>query len=226
MSAGHLAALGRVGWELASLRVTVGRMHVARRVAVALVVVVVLSGCSAAQGPEPTAAPASVGVVPERYRTPAPSASATPSAAWPSPSHLIPGTGLTAGPREQTVIGPTGAHLRYVPPVPGWEPECRPATDDELASLRRYDKGIGHTPNTKRGAPVAVDLPEPGWSVVAYWTTWGSGETHDTQLVRGANGRASGIGTAWSGTHTYGGAAFADGPKALRAARECLGGSA
>lgn len=203
MSAGQSGA-GRHRWG------TVARMYAARFIAVALAIAV-LAGCSAT--PEP--------VAPEPTTAPQPSAS--PSAAWPSPSHLIPGTPLKAGPTPGTVIGPTGAHLRYVPPVAGWVPECRPASADELAAMRRQAQAVGNTPNTKRGPAVAVDLPEPGWSVVAYWNTWPNGEEHDAALVRGANGHASGVGWAWAGTHTYGGAAFADGPEALRAARECMG---
>lgn len=89
--------------------------------------------------------------------------------------------------------------------------------------MRRHVQEVGHTPSAERGPAVAVDLPEPGWSVVSYWNTWANGEEHDAAFVRGANGYASGIGTAWAGTHTYGGAAFADGPEALRVARECVG---
>lgn len=198
-------------------------MHAAPILAVALAAVVVLSGCSAE--PEPTAAPASAGVAPERYRTPAPSASATPSAAWPSPSHLIPGTGLTASSQEGMVVGPTGALLRYVPADPAWSPKCRPATSEERAALEWHVRNntTSDGVNYAKGAPLVVDLPEPGWWVVAYWDRWGSGETDVNAAVRGG-GKVSGVGTAWAGTHTYGGAAFADGPKALRAARECLGG--
>lgn len=58
--------------------------------------------------------------------------------------------------------------------------------------------------------------------MVAYWVTWPNGENHPTAFVLGG-GTSSGVGTAWAGTHTFGGAAFADGPTALKTARRCIG---
>lgn len=187
-------------------------------VATVAAAVVALSGCTPTLTPSPaTATPAPSSFVPAPTSDPSPTA--TPS---PTPE-LIPGTNLTAGPEPDTVIGPTGAVLRFVPADPSWTPKCRPITDAERADLERHVGGQGGSlrgVNYSKGAPQAVDLPEAGWSVIAFWDRWEGGESFDAGAVRGG-GSTSGVGTAWPGTHTWGGAAFADGPEALRAAREC-----
>ena len=188
---------------------------------------IVLSGCSASSEPTPTPAPTV-------YRVPAPTA--TPRAddgptvaSAPTPwgeerETFIPGTRMRPGSAPGTALGPYGDELRFVPTVPGYAPTCRPATDAERAAVvRKATVTTDGRLNETRGPLAAVDLPEDGWSVVAFWVTYND-ETYESALVRGG-GAASGVGTAWAGTHTYGGAAFADSPQALKVARECLGAS-
>ncbi|MDO5535451.1 MAG: hypothetical protein Q4F65_12480 [Propionibacteriaceae bacterium] len=205
-------------------------MTAPRFVVAGVAAALVLSGCAAVDEPEITVAPPSMGVVPEEYRTPSPTHKPpTPSVATPSgrPGEYIPGTRLLAGPEPGTALGPTGvAVLRFVPHDPAWSPTCRPATTAELADVEYYTRvgTAGKRVGYARGAPQAVDLPEAGWSVISYWGEWDDGEVELTAAVRGG-GATSGLGTAWAGSHTHGGKAFADGPEAMRAARECLGGA-
>lgn len=78
----------------------------------------------------------------------------------------------------------------------------------------------GGAPDWNRPAR-AVDLPEEGFAVVAYWKRWDDGKREVFALVTGG-GRFSDLPPGWRGSHTLAGVAFADGPKALQAARECV----
>ncbi|MDO5635389.1 MAG: hypothetical protein Q4G34_11060 [Micrococcus sp.] len=201
-------------------------MNSIRWVALATAAMLSVSACSARSAAEPdvTVAPPSMGVVPAEYRTPEPTPEPTPTPGVPAGS-VIPDTHITAGPTPGTALGVDGRVLRYVPTDPSWSPSCRPLSGGELADLKTYVSTGTTSVGIKlaKGEPVAVDLPEDGWSVLAYWDEWASGEVHGNAAVRGG-GKTSGIGAAWPGTHTLGGAAFGDGPQALKAARDCLFG--
>lgn len=90
-------------------------MNAPRLVVAAVAAVVVLSGCTAE--PEPVVAPPSVGVVPEQYRTAAPTPTPTPSA--------------TGGIR--TIAAPDSV-------------ECRTPTDAERAAVGNLARATGGKP--------------------------------------------------------------------------------
>ena len=192
-------------------------MHAARFVAVALAAVAVLAGCSAEPTPEATATP-----------RPTPSASATPAVVapptgggatlLPSPTP-IPGTKLYPGPTPGTVEGEGGRLVRFVPADPAQSFECRPLTDAERRRAELSDSGSAPV-WSRRSA--AIDLPEEGFAVLAYWHQEAPGKVVPMGLVTGG-GRFSNLYPGWRGSHSLAGVAFADGPKVFDAALACIG---
>lgn len=165
-------------------------------IAATLAALSLFAGCTAAE-PEPTVAPRSVGPAPTSTRTP-------------EPTPTVP----------TTVKGPTGVDLEFVPSDPAWTPACRPATKDERARVLQYVRN-GTTWERIEGTPQVVDLPDDGWYVVAFWIA--SGDSVARFGAVSGSGAVSGVPlNGWTGTHTFGGAAFEDGPAALRTALECL----
>ena len=161
-----------------------------------------LTGCTLASAPSPTP-------------TAAPATAA--GAAYPS---VVPGTDLIAGPTPGTVRGRWGGVLRFVPADPSLSLECRKLTDAER--VRVSQTLTGAVIDSTRPAR-AVDLPEAGFAVVAYWGRVDGGERQTFALVTGG-GRSSDLYPGWPGTHGLAGVAFADGPKVAAAALECIGG--
>ena len=119
-----------------------------------------------------------------------------------------------------SVKGPTGVDLEFVPADPAWTPTCRPATADERARVLQYVRS-GTAWERIEGTPQVVDLPNDGWSVIAFRIASGDSVARFGAVSGG--GAVSGVPlNGWAGTHTLGGAAFEDGPAALRTALECL----
>lgn len=180
--------------------------------------VVAVTGCTASDV-GPTVAPPSVAVPAASTAPPTPESTPTPAASA-MLVEFIPGTRLPAGPEPGTALGPTGAVLRFVPAEPGRTFKCRALSASEraqLADLRGPDWG---QPSAKPN-PVAVDVGE-NVVVVAYWDNFRGGrDALDNAFVTNGT-RYTNIGSNWPGSHTHAGVALADGPAAIRAARECI----
>lgn len=193
MSAGHLAALGRVGWELASLRVTVGRMHAARFVAVALAIAV-LSGCSTAPNPAPSATPTTRIVQAERAQ-------------------------LTPGPDGKVEGAYPGTRLRVIPSESA-PFACRPpsAAERRILAMRgnRVDQPAGPAAvDLAEGWALVASWGNHGDRTGAPYMT--------ALLTDGATFQELPLNGRWLGTHTNAGVAFEGGPDALKVALECIG---
>lgn len=130
----------------------------------------------------------------------------------------LPGTTLPMGPDPGTALGPTGIVLQYVPADPKFAPKCRALTANERWQVATI---LGHDVPTGKPEPRAVDLPED-IAVVAYWRAQGKGSTLEHFVTDGQ--QFSNIEADWPGSHSFAGIAFADGPKALKAARRCVSG--
>lgn len=202
-------------------------MLVPVRLVAGVAVVALLAGCPAlGPDPEPTAAAPSLGVVPMESRTPEPSISGPmPSSARQpgtvvvhTPPGVVPRTMLTTGPTPGTVLGSGGRVGRYVDFDPSMSFKCRPLTEGER--VQAGNSLSGGKFQAKRPAR-AVDLPEEGFAVVAFWGTDENGKARPWAVVTGG-GRLSDLYDTWPGSHTLAGVAFADGPKALAAARTCV----
>lgn len=177
-----------------------------------LATALLLAGCVGA--PEPTAGERTPLPSGDPLLTPTASPSPTPSGtSTPTAVEYMPGTRLPMGPEPGTVLGPTGAVLRFVPADSSLTFRCRSATAAEREQVRL----VG---NAKSGTPTAaVDLPA-GLAVVAYRDEYGG---RAAMVTNGTRFTTIGEG-GWPGSHTHAGVAVEDGPKAHQAVFECIGG--
>ncbi len=142
----------------------------------------------------------------------------------PTAPGTIPGTNLTAGPKPGTALGPTGMVLDLVPTDPNRRFECRTLTGHERRALSTLMHG--DPPPSKMPAPTAADITDSA-SVVVWWETYetADGTAYSTNAMVTNGKRFANVHPGkgvWPGTHSHIGLAFADGPKALAAARECV----
>ena len=180
------------------------------RLLIAVAAVTLLAGCAASPAPTPTPQPS---YVPWPSETPSPQSTITPGLS------VVPGTRLTVGPTPGTVLGEGGTPVRFVPADATLSFKCRPLTAQER---KQADASLSGGPFVSARPARAVDLPEEGFAVVAYWGRGEDGGARPWAFVTGG-GRISDLYDPWRGTHTLAGVAFADGPKALETARECIG---
>lgn len=170
---------------------------------------VMLAGCtwSPASGPA-TSAPAPTTTV----RAPA-----TP--VRPPSASTAPGTPPATGKAPRTILGQGGVPVRVVEADPNYTPTCRRLNERERVEITLTLRGT--RVDDKRPAR-AVDLPEEGFAVVAYWGREDGKAVAPYALVTGG-GHFSDLYPGWVGTHTLAGVAFMDGPRAWDAARTCIG---
>lgn len=181
-----------------------------RIAAATLALAFALTGCTGSPKANltPQAPPTPVHYIPLE---PEPAENPEPTPTAPS---VIPGTNLTAGPEPGTVLSDSGTTLRLIPTDPARKFRCRPATATER---RHLDLAVGEGVYSTSKPIRAVDLSE-GYSVVAYWDYVGG----RSLIISGQRFTTLGTGENWHGTHTHAGLAFADGPTAAQAARECI----
>lgn len=114
------------------------------------------------------------------------------------------------------MLGPEGDVLELIPSDPAAVLSCRPLSrDSEAGRLLTEREHI----NWSKPA-FEVDIPGGG-KALAFWIPPYEGIEWTSYAVN-ARGFTSIIAEDWPGTHTFAQVAFEDGPKALRAAIECL----
>ncbi len=102
--------------------------------------------------------------------------------------------------------------MRVVEADPNYTPTCRRLNERERVEITLTLRGT--RVDDKRPAR-AVDLPEEGFAVVAYWGREDGKAVAPYALVTGG-GHFSDLYPGWVGTHTLAGVAFMDGPRGRR----------